>query len=311
MSDFLARMVERVMGKGPTVKPIISPMFTPGPLMAGNSPVEPDAASSDQEPASISTESKPILITNQQATIRSASPATRITSSENMAERIEQDSTSFFEPVINSPQRAAIKPATRAARPIQEGNLSPAASEPRVAGIGKKREKAYSRKVTPAGSDRSGAISTIVPEPPESGITPQSHNGHDPFTIASHLIQRRRPRFGNDLMMEEQRFSADVTGHRLRAEDFEISGKIASSISSPDAIRPRVVIRSEPPLKEISGENNTTPDVASLAPTIKVSIGRIEVRAITQQTAPEKHYAPPAPKVSLDEYLKKQSEGKR
>ena len=299
------------MGKGPTVQPIVSPMFKPGPSMAGNRPAEPDAARSDQEPASISTESKPIIITNQQATIRSASPATRLMSPENMAERIEQDNTSFSEPVINLPKRAAIKPSTRAARPIQEGNLSPAASEPRVAGIGNRREKAYSRKVTPAGSDRSGAISTIVPEPPESGITPPPYNGHDPFTIASHLIQRRGPRLGNDLMMEEQHVSADVAGHRHRAEDSEISGKIPSSISSPEAIRPQVVIRREPPLKEISGKNNTTPDAASLAPTIKVSIGRIEVRAITQQPEKEKHYAPPAPKVSLDEYLKKQSEGKR
>ena len=225
MSDVLSRMVERVMGRGPTVQPIVSPMFTPGPSLEGNSPLEPDAARSDQEPASSSTASKPTVITNQQATIRSASPAIRFTSSENMAERIEQDNTSFAvvsEPVINPHQRAAIKPATRAARPIQDGNLSPAASEPRVAGIGKRREKAYSREVTPAGSDRSGAISTIVPEPPESGITPPPYNGHDPFTIASHLIQRRGPRFGNDLMMEEQRVSADVAGHRHRAEDSEL-----------------------------------------------------------------------------------------
>jgi hypothetical protein len=50
---------------------------------------------------------------------------------------------------------------------------------------------------------------------------------------------------------------------------------------------------------------------AQVAPTIKVTIGRIEVRAILPPAPREKKTALPAPRMSLDDYLKSHSGGRR
>lgn len=52
---------------------------------------------------------------------------------------------------------------------------------------------------------------------------------------------------------------------------------------------------------------------ASAIPTIKVTIGRIDVRAVMQKAelTPVRHVVPPKPKLSLDDYLKQRSGGKR
>ena len=49
------------------------------------------------------------------------------------------------------------------------------------------------------------------------------------------------------------------------------------------------------------------------APTIQVTIGRIEVRAITLPAPPAPRFKParPGPALSLDDYLKQRNEGKR
>jgi hypothetical protein len=46
-----------------------------------------------------------------------------------------------------------------------------------------------------------------------------------------------------------------------------------------------------------------TPSI-QVAPTIKVTIGRIEVRAVSPPQSPPQETARPAPKLSLDDYLK-------
>lgn len=58
-----------------------------------------------------------------------------------------------------------------------------------------------------------------------------------------------------------------------------------------------------------TGEEST-PSMQA-APTIKVTIGRIEVRAIMPPAPREKKTAPPAPRMSLDDYLKSHSGGRR
>lgn len=47
------------------------------------------------------------------------------------------------------------------------------------------------------------------------------------------------------------------------------------------------------------------------SPTVRISIGRIEVRAVTQPSPPARQVVPSRPKMSLDEYLLLRNEGKR
>jgi hypothetical protein len=66
----------------------------------------------------------------------------------------------------------------------------------------------------------------------------------------------------------------------------------------PGAVRPREIHPAEK---------------AASAPIIKVSIGRVEVRALGRQTAPAPRARPgqPGPALTLDQYLKQRDEGKR
>jgi hypothetical protein len=47
------------------------------------------------------------------------------------------------------------------------------------------------------------------------------------------------------------------------------------------------------------------------APTVNVTIGRIEVRAVTPAAPPPKRTAPPAARLALEDYLKQRDEGRR
>ncbi len=57
-------------------------------------------------------------------------------------------------------------------------------------------------------------------------------------------------------------------------------------------------------------EFHALPASSPAPPSIHVTIGRIEVRAVTQQPRQQKRSTPPAPKLSLDDYLKQRSKGK-
>jgi hypothetical protein len=54
------------------------------------------------------------------------------------------------------------------------------------------------------------------------------------------------------------------------------------------------------------------PDDASAEPVVRITIGRVEVRAVLPPPVPRPRREPPAPKtLSLDEYLDRRHGGKR
>jgi hypothetical protein len=61
---------------------------------------------------------------------------------------------------------------------------------------------------------------------------------------------------------------------------------------------------------KFAGKNDLLNTNAELMPVIKVTIGRIEVRAVTQQASSTLAKTTPKPMMSLDDYLKKRNEGK-
>jgi hypothetical protein len=80
----------------------------------------------------------------------------------------------------------------------------------------------------------------------------------------------------------------------------------ASRIVRPERITPRV--RADSPSRATTA--NTRPDIQT-APTIKVTIGRIEVRAVLPPEPHAQETALPAPRMSLDDYLKSVSGERR
>lgn len=86
----------------------------------------------------------------------------------------------------------------------------------------------------------------------------------------------------------------------------------------PLVIRPRVTRIDESSSTTTTGTanesanqtaNRATGDQA--APVIRVTIGRIDVRAVTQAAPPARRATPPAPKLTLEEYLRSRNGGKR
>jgi hypothetical protein len=67
-------------------------------------------------------------------------------------------------------------------------------------------------------------------------------------------------------------------------------------------------IQTNPALSDPFSDRNKS---STTPPTIKVTIGRVDVRAVMQQTPSPKRMVAPAPKLSLDDYLKKRSGGQR
>ena len=81
--------------------------------------------------------------------------------------------------------------------------------------------------------------------------------------------------------------------------------------ASPGAVRPREILMSEKSAR--TSEPEAARESPPSAPIIKVSIGRIEVRALGPQTPPAPRAKPnrPGPALTLNEYLKQRDEGKR
>lgn len=98
----------------------------------------------------------------------------------------------------------------------------------------------------------------------------------------------------------------------VKREDSKPLSKAEHSLSSHQLI-PSVGKSADP----IQMQSNLTerrfpvPESVKTAPTIKVTIGRIEVKAVMQQPPPKQTIKPQGPKLSLDDYLKQRSKVKR
>ncbi|MEP7343058.1 MAG: hypothetical protein ABI977_35350 [Acidobacteriota bacterium] len=86
----------------------------------------------------------------------------------------------------------------------------------------------------------------------------------------------------------------------------------------PLVIRPRVARVDESGSTITKGTVNEAANQSSnkaigdqAAPVIRVTIGRIDVRAVTQAPPPARRATPPAPKLSLEDYLRSRNGGKR
>ena len=88
---------------------------------------------------------------------------------------------------------------------------------------------------------------------------------------------------------------------------------IASNRDPAGAVRPREIYPAEKGENAREAAREDRQEKASPAPIIKVSIGRVEVRALGRQTPPAPRAKPsqPGPALTLDQYLKQRDEGKR
>lgn len=142
--------------------------------------------------------------------------------------------------------------------------------------------------------------------PPRHEVVPESPTSNRPPT-ASLPTKNEQQSIESKTALEP--LAEPVTAVERRAPDFSVSGKATPHAKvSPTllTIRPRLQVPShqaEPPLTE----QRSSP----AAPTIRVTIGRVEVRAVMPaQPAPRPARHKPSPSLSLEDYLK-QRDGRR
>ncbi|HYP26672.1 MAG TPA: hypothetical protein VE262_08145 [Blastocatellia bacterium] len=113
------------------------------------------------------------------------------------------------------------------------------------------------------------------------------------------------------------RSSGEASEGRGEEEADSMSGLLetreASARDLPGAVRPREIYAAEKGANTREAERGGAREKATSAPIIKVSIGRIEVRALGRQTTPAPRARPgqQGPALTLDQYLKQRDEGKR
>lgn len=104
--------------------------------------------------------------------------------------------------------------------------------------------------------------------------------------------------------------------HEYPAETRPELREVAVTVKQPQADHPQIVAANilQPYVEAARSSLQNTPssESPSAAPTIRVNIGRIEVRAVTPPNpTPRPKRAAAAPRLSLDEYLKQRSGGQR
>ncbi len=99
----------------------------------------------------------------------------------------------------------------------------------------------------------------------------------------------------------------DVSGPRIVLD--ELSTRYIPAV--PEAHHAETFTSMPYAHRKFRSQNVTAPASSSSTPTIQVTIGRIEVRAITPPVAPAQRSRTPSPTLSLDDYLKQRNGGQR
>ena len=126
------------------------------------------------------------------------------------------------------------------------------------------------------------------------------------FEAASQSLHGRQARQNSELLMEG--WDPPVSHER----DGEPAGRPAdigqawSSMPSTGNVARPIPIPERLSVKVTTGKERPAPAPEPKPPTIKVSIGRVEIHAAVPQAMTVEPRLPSVPKISLDEYLRKQ-----
>jgi hypothetical protein len=300
MADFITRLAERALGVAPVVQPVMPPMFAPEPAShstglewdseATTSPGDPD------RPRAPSAQETPP--TRDAPTGRPADAAT--------AQQEDQSGDALSSATPGSPRGT---PESRSGA----SHLNKSGSSERGAMTGKEDQRGPSRTTarhpqTPP-ETRPETLHRAEPGPTRRGSplglpSAEDGSGEAVFRPLRTLLDRGQGETLPSVPSPGAQASLDSSEDTLESKT---SLDRPEPPDAPPPVAPRMV---RPQLDGHLERGPQEPRVAapeSSAPAIRVTIGRIEVRAITppprppaQRTAP----ARPGPELSLDDYLK-------
>ena len=287
MSDYLTSLVSRSLAPAPGVRPRLPSIFEPPhlhPRLDAPSPFEEEAFSEPAPRLPLRQKSPPPqapelphrLAAEPEATSTPRQPAPKQVVPAGNETRAGESFTSVREavPTKPPPSKTVVKPV---ALPINRS----ADPVPRREIVGLKSQEPNLEADKPASDHR-------LTEPNR-----QSANGRD--SVASQQVRWQSGTPGKDM--------AAARSSRSGETPFPQNAAVAPPRKPDSPISPRLVsprVRALPPTKE----------PAPTAPTIHITIGRVEVRAVPPPVR-EKARPKPQPGLSLEEYLRQRANGGR
>jgi hypothetical protein len=308
MSDFLSQLADRALALPPLVRPRLPSIYEPPAASLLQDSLEEHIEVRAEPSRTIEPAHDQALQSgDEQAEAKQATPRPR-------AQGIDEKQRS--EAVAQKPLREKIerKPA---AAPERKMNPQPPVEQPVFTQQGAPPFTPF-----PGESESAGEIETAEPKTPPHRIARKQKLHLDRVPIAGarqpatpsedtkahsakHLVESDLEIDARTTQKEsaEPQFFSHESKHRVEKQAAQ---PVAVTVRS--AQRPRSE-QATPTLPLTPARRDGRPSVS--APAIRVTIGRVEVRAVMPPMATPKSESPPAPKLSLEDYLKQRNGGTR
>ncbi len=299
MSDFFTRLAERTLGLAPTIQPITPSLFAPEPDLPGDMLLEIREENEESIAADnfISNAESPVLAQDAAAHLTYPTQPTQLThpasipgqhevsqpfSTTSPATARQVDSLTTYRETLATGVK--VQPTRRGSQRTQTVTLAPSTytQTPSFAPL-----NAQTLRM----AQRSGEIA----EP--TSTFPASSAIDDPFTHIAH-VSTTQATSEQQLAQVQQTTRSATPDERIVSQHTLVGVPASNPLSTADFWQTQQTQQPQPEMK-------------SPEPDIQVTIGRVEVRAVTAPpTSAHTHQQsdrPPA--MSLDEYLRQQERG--
>lgn len=303
MPDFFTRLAERTLGLANTIQPVVPSLFAPGaPLIDGQAEAEQELTTEERAPQPDRAAPEIDALDEQRR-----NPAQQIAPrsvigppDEPPAPTVERARPAQLqiEPAARSEPHHAV-PAAEAPQMIERLSAAPPTSP-----IRQPAERSQPPRTTMR-AEVDQLVSTPDVAPSSKSIAPRPAVDQQPAATApsARSLVTAQP---VDL------HAPDRSTVLVPVADERHAPSVERQTNTTQAERPALVVR-EPSMPRIQpAQRAPEPPAAQPAPQIHVSIGRIEVRAVTTPPAATPPPKPtPTPHISLDDYLRSQNGDRR
>jgi|GEM_PF-2569363 len=279
MKDYITKLTERALGVQPLARPVIPSLYAQGPVMIADSMANESADDSERREFNAFADDPRLAHRRREDTAETIARSSRRNDDSSLQDGLPvRDVTgssvdaSEARPARPRDVRATVKPDQVGDLPVTTRLASDASTiRPRAPEINATHHESASTRLR-------AEQRAIEP----SGESRQLHGDQSRHTPADQsATQRRRP----------------VTTH------------VRPAVAEP--VTPPLITTQARQRLASSNDLRANPESPALPPTIRITIGRVEVRALVSPAPQAKPRATHTPKLSLDDYLRTRNGGNR
>ena len=310
MSNFITRMVNRTFGLGEVVQPLITPVFADEKNIMEDSPgiIPPEKKSSD---LTEKNESLPF------SEIREPSVEVEAEEKSTFPKRSKQSKESIITEsnIIAKPDKTPEKIIDT--KGFYENNKNRDMLSPQPEKAEKHNRLSTNKKSGVVIPGQMKASENIALSSKQLLVSTNSEEKEKPISRQSaapeNIVLTGKKSMPDVKLYERKVSEIDSSEPTTLINNFQVADRKDHSLASKGFIRSERAGNFEQPIPSITDRLSEQRRTLSATPTIKVTIGRIDVRAVMQkaESTPLRRVVPPKPKLSLDDYLKQRSGGER